>query len=419
MLRIILPIFLLLSIPGVSFSQAYNIKLMSWNLLNYPDNSNFSSDTTLRNPYYRTVIQYEMPQIMVTQENANATSANLFLNGVMNHPGIGGGNLFSAGTFINGYDTDNALYYRTAFYQFISNTPIGTALRDINEFKLVHLATGDTIRIYSLHLKAGNTPSDSLTRIAEVNQLRTVTNALPSGTDFIVCGDFNIYATGEGSYQKLVQDNTTDDGNFIDPLTLTGTWNNYNYRYYHTQSTRTRSFNNGATGGLDDRFDMILYSTAVSLTGGVSYTPFSTAAVGNDNNHYNDSINQIPNTAVSQTIADALHYASDHLPVTAVFSVTSITGINDFFIENFNLQISPNPSQGILSISYFLNEPTHINMALYDVSGKLMMPIFNDDQIIGKHSWVLPQTNKLITGVYFIRVLADNKSIVNKKIVIE
>jgi hypothetical protein len=38
-------------------------------------------------------------------------------------------------------------------------------------------------------------------------------------------------------------------------------------------------------------------------------------AVGNDGNHFNDAINDGNNTSVSDEIADALHDASDHLPV--------------------------------------------------------------------------------------------------------
>ena len=38
-------------------------------------------------------------------------------------------------------------------------------------------------------------------------------------------------------------------------------------------------------------------------------------AVGNDGNHFNDAINDGNNNSVSEEIADALHDASDHLPV--------------------------------------------------------------------------------------------------------
>src|SRR5690606_38224226 len=119
------------------------------------------------------------------------------------------------------------------------------------------------------------------------------------------------------AYQTLI--NQTAPKYFIDPLTLSGTWNNEIYSPYHTQSTRTRQFGGGASGGLDDRFDMILMSQTVMEEGGVFFLPGSYFAFGNDGNHYNDSINKMPNTAVTQQIANALHYASDHLPVIAAF----------------------------------------------------------------------------------------------------
>jgi hypothetical protein len=181
-------------------------------------------------------------------------------------------------------------------------------------------AVSDTFRIYSVHLKANNTASDRTARAAEIDSLRQVTNSLPPGKYFIVLGDFNIYGSTEAAYQKLLQVNQTDDGHFVDPWTLTGTWNNSLYAAYHTQSTRTRQLpDSGATGGLDDRFDMILHSRSTGQPGKIQYVAGSLTAIGNDANHYNDSINQQPNTAVPESVANALHYASDHLPVCARF----------------------------------------------------------------------------------------------------
>ena len=70
---------------------------------------------------------------------------------------------------------------------------------------------------------------------------------------------------------------------------------------------------------MDDRFDMILLSQAIFETGGISYVPNSYTAYGNDGLHFNDSINRPPNNAVGQTIANAIHYSSDHIPVFASF----------------------------------------------------------------------------------------------------
>jgi hypothetical protein len=244
------------------------------------------------------------------------SGVNGFLVRVLNRVSSG----YTAGTFINGFDTDNALFYKTSLFTFLSNTPIQTALRDINEFKLRYNSTGDTIIIYSVHLKADNSSSDSLQRAAEVDSLRKKTNALPPNSNFIVVGDFNIYGSGEFAFQKLL--NQSQPGYFIDPLNLIGTWNNNGtFAPYHTQSTRTRALGDGgSTGGLDDRFDMILMSQSIINSWGIRYIPDTYTEYGNDGNHFNDSINKPPNAVVSQQVADALHYASDHLPVYATFS---------------------------------------------------------------------------------------------------
>ncbi len=291
------------------------IKIMSSNLLNYPDNSNPTADSTARHPYYRTIAAATLPDIMVVDEMNSQTGMNWFLAKVLNTVSSG----YAAGTFINGFDTDNGIFYKTSKFSFIANKRIITDLRDINEFKLVHTLTGDTLRIYAVHLKASTGSSEEAQRALEVDSLRKVTNALPAGSNFIVCGDFNIYKSSESAYQKLIFVNPANEGHVIDPLPLTGTWNNSSFAIYHTQSTRTRSINFGSTGGLNDRFDMLLYSKAISLSGGMSYVSNSTVPFGNDGNHYNDSINQPPNSAVSQSVADALHYGSDHLPVYASF----------------------------------------------------------------------------------------------------
>lgn len=286
--------------------------IMTYNILNYP-----ITDTTSRNPYFRTIFANIQPDILVVQEMISQQGVNAFLNKILlpNNPN------YQAGTFIDGFDTDNAIFYKSNLFTFISNTPIRTALRDINEFKLVYNLTGDTIIIYSVHLKASDSLQNELLRAAEVDSLRQKTNSLPPNTNFIVLGDFNIYRSGELAYQKLLDQSST--GYVIDPLTLSGTWNNPAYSIHHTQSTRTRQFGDGTSGGLDDRFDMILMSQAIMDSGGISFVPGSYYVYGNDGNHYNDSINRPPNLAVGQLIADALHYSTDHLPVVASFTFPS------------------------------------------------------------------------------------------------
>ncbi len=296
-------ILIILSITCYAQNQ---YKIMSYNLLNYP-----GSDSAVRNPYFRTVIESTLPDVLVVQEMLSQTGVNGFLNNVLNIASSG----YAAGTFIDGYDTDNAIFYKSSSFTFLANNVITTSLRNINEFVLSENSTGDTIRIYSVHLKAGSSSSEQQQRLAEVSTLRNVTDNLPPNSNFIVCGDFNIYSSNESAYLEL-KDQTTQ-GYFIDILNLTGTWNNQAYAQYHTQSPRTRQFNGGSTGGMDDRFDMILFSQAIIDSGSVFYVPGSFINYGNDGNHYNDSINKLPNMVVSEQIANALHNSSDHIPIIA------------------------------------------------------------------------------------------------------
>jgi hypothetical protein len=402
-------LFLLFTLHSIA---SVNVKLMCWNLLNYPDASNASGDTTLRNPFYRTVIGYENPDILVTEENTFSSATTWFLNSVMNASSV----TYSKGTFVNGPDTDNEIYFKTGAFTFVSNIPIVTDVRDISEFKLVHIASGDTIRIYAVHLKASSGSPNDQQRADEVDSLRKVTNALPAGSNFIVCGDFNIYGDYELAYQKLKQNNTNDDGNFIDPIYMTGTWHNYSYRSYHTQSTRTTSFGGGATGGLNDRFDMILYSTAISLNAsGISYVTGSTTPVGNDGNHYDDDINLMPNTAGPSNVINALYNASDHLPVFAVFSFSGTSGINNLDYIPFAFSVVQNLSKDEITVLFTLDHNQNVKLEMTDLLGRQMFAL-NVRGTYGTNQ--IPVSAKMNDGIYFINLLINDQRF-TKKILID
>ena len=338
--------FIFLLIPFVLFSQPTH-KIMSYNALNYP-----GTTSSVRNPYFSTVVSSANPDILVMQEMLSQAGVNEFLTNVL----LPINSAYTAGTFLDGPDTDNAIFFKSSLFTFISNTAIPTTLRNITEFKLAYTSTNDTLRIYSVHLKASDTTPDAQQRLAEVTILRNITDALPINTDYLVCGDFNIYSSTEPAYQKLLDQTTT--GYFIDLFSLTGTWNNSIYAPYHTQSTRTRSFGGGATGGLDDRFDLILFSQSLIDYGGITYVPNTYTPYGNDGNHYNDSINRPPNTAVGQTIADAIHYSSDHTPVFASFAFENAVPVE---LDLFTATVSDN------DVLLKWNTVTEINNFGFDV----------------------------------------------------
>jgi hypothetical protein len=72
---------------------------------------------------------------------------------------------------------------------------------------------------------------------------------------------------------------------------------------------------------------------------------------GNDGNHYNDSINRPPNNVVSQLVANALHYSSDHIPIIATLQ---------FEPQNHIMQSTINISDGwnLLSVPLSASDMT-------------------------------------------------------------
>jgi len=293
------------------------VRIVTYNILNFP-----GSTGSAREDDFRAVVAELDADVLVVQEMLSQTGVNQFLNNVLNYGGTGE---YAAGAFVNGPDTDNALYYRVATVDFVSMQRILTQLRDINEYTLRpvgYSSSNAEFRIYSQHLKAGSTSSDRAKRLAEATILRNHMNGFAPGESFMVVGDLNIRASTESAYQKLVGSEANNNGRVKDPLSAPGTWHdNSSFAWIHTQSPRTASFGGGATGGMDDRFDQILVSYALDDGEGMDYIDSTYVSFGNDGYHFNTAINSGTNYAVSAAVADALHEAADHLPVYVDFQL--------------------------------------------------------------------------------------------------
>lgn len=73
---------------------------------------------------------------------------------------------------------------------------------------------------------------------------------------------------------------------------------------------------------MDDRFDFILASGAVIQdTGTITYVPTSYRALGQDGNHFNQSLTQGANNSAPSAVIAALYEMSDHLPIVADFKI--------------------------------------------------------------------------------------------------
>ena len=199
--------------------------------------------------------------------------------------------------------------------------------RNIIAYRLQHIQTEKIFFVFNLHMKASQGSSNEQRRYTQVQQLINYTQQMNEDHFYVVAGDFNIYSTNEPAYQKFFETTATGYGKFNDLINVEGSYRNEDYAIYHTQSPRTSQFGGGASGGMDDRFDYILFSDSLMQSNRTFVLKETYKAIGNDGNHYDKAINIAPNTAVTQEIADALHDASDHLPVVVdiVFSNEIVT----------------------------------------------------------------------------------------------
>jgi endonuclease/exonuclease/phosphatase family metal-dependent hydrolase len=416
MKKLNLTILFLLIFVSQSFAALDSLRVMNWNLLN------FAGTDTTRVHYYRDVISYSNPDIFICQEISGPAANKVLFNQVFQAfaPGV-----YDTCTFDMGPDTGNLLFFKKSRAKFISNTPIRTELRYITEFKMYIPYIADTVRFFSCHLKASSGSTNELQRGREVDTLRYYTNRLPVGKYFVMTGDFNIYSANEIAYQKL-QAVTIGEGQLYDPIVgMTGTWANASYAFYHTQSPRLRSFGGGAPGGMDDRFDLLLHSKAMTLPANKIYMSYLRAryfTVGNDGNHYNDSINKLPNNSAPLAVINGIHYASDHCPIIGVYMMNGTSGVvtqTSTLANSFSLyQNFPNPFNPGTTINFDLPRSSYVSLTVYDMNGKQVMNPVNENRSAGKFS-VSIDASALPSGTYFYRLRAGNFVSMKKMILLK
>ena len=314
---------------------AHALKVATWNLLDY-DDSVTPNTITPRQAGFRTVMSAMDPDVIIVQELLSGSAADSFLTNVLNlvQPGQ-----WTRGPFIQSTpSTQSCVFWKTAKVNVTNSVALNEGgPRDVLLCivkPLGYLTNPGWFRLYSIHLKAGNTTPDSTTRKLECTNLRTAINNLTSqGPNFMVGGDTNFYLGYEPGYIALTQSLTGTNGNngrCFDPLGAQMAGQNWNtnptFAAYDTQcpclncpSYTNLSFSGG---GMDDRFDIAFTSYSLADNQGVDRVDYY--AFGQDGLHFNSDINGPPtNAAVGQTVADALWSSSDHLPVVTVLQLAS------------------------------------------------------------------------------------------------
>jgi hypothetical protein len=321
------PVLYLILFSSSIYAQTDTIKVCTYNLLNYGNAANpYKKKDSLLKP----ILQAINPQIAGFNEISTALPA-LYDTLEADFPiAVVRGPVHNT----NSQTQLNALYWQQGKFHLLKDTSICHNLRDIVAYNLYYdypgLATfRDTTRLTVIvaHLKASNTAQDRADRAAEASAVAAYLSSLNQPANYILMGDLNIYTSNEAAYQNLINPINLL-ARLNDPINRLGNWNaSAAFADVATQSLRSAALpDGGASGGLDSRFDFILVSDPI-LNGskGIRYIPGSYSAYGNDGQHYNKALIDLPaNSSVAQSMAQRLYDLSDHLPVVASFAFTPL-----------------------------------------------------------------------------------------------
>jgi len=398
------------------FSQE-NLKLMFYNVLNYPLQAPASRIQDLQ-----VILDDYRPDLFMICELNNEEGADNILN-IMTPINS---NYQRAVFQLNTSDDDlgdqndlqNMIYYDSTKFILESQHIITTTYRDFNYYVLkLNTVDQDTnplyLDVFVTHLKSSSGTANQQLRLAMVDDLVAYLETLPSDRNVVFGGDLNLYTSSEPAFQELLD--TSNNITFVDPADRIGSWhNNQNYLDMFTQSTRTQTGLGGATGGFDDRFDFILTSENMLTNSDLYYLNDSYQVYGNNNNTncYNSEINSsdCDGGDFSLTIRNALYTMSDHLPVTVELQTTEALSINDVAYINGIKIVGSNVVNNQLNLS---NTNNDINeLTIYNTLGQSIQEIK-----INNRSLLSIDVSHLANGVYYLK--SSNKLSKSLKFIIQ
>jgi hypothetical protein len=337
--------FLLAGCFSVAAQSTDTLRLMSYNLLNFPngrDDCGTNIVVPARWDSLRVICDYVAPDVLMVCELQTEAGADSILHRALN---VNGKTSYRRANFVLNQssffnrDLNNMFFYDSDKLILLGQYTIATDTRDIGYYRTRVLEAGaqtDTIYIdfYVGHFKASS--ADTASREATCQIIRDHIEAQPAGRRVVLGGDFNFYTDQEAGYQILLSGNRP----LRDPINRAGVWsNNADFVDVHTQSTRSLSnpfYDCGAVGGVDDRFDFILLDDSAMQSHRVRYIPNSYTALGNNGSTFNTRINNPINTSsVPRNVLNALFHTSDHLPIILDLELSAIPITFSIRLENW------------------------------------------------------------------------------------
>lgn len=368
--------FLLLFQAAQAQTTIDTLRVMSYNLLNFPNGRNDCGSNVVvpaRWDTLRIILDYAKPDVLLVCELQTEAGADSILNRALN---VGGKTSYRRANFVlNQSDfinrnLNNMFFYDSDKIALKFQDEIITDTRDIGYYqtwvKDPGLATHqDTsfIDFYIGHFKASQT--DTASRHATCQIIRNHIESFGQPRNVVLGGDFNFYTSNEGGYQVLMGGTQP----LRDPINMPGTWtNNGTFAGIHTQATRSLSnpfYDCGSVGGMDDRFDFLLVADSLMYQDhDVFYIPNTYQALGNNGSTFNTRINNpINTTSVPRAVLNALFYNSDHLPVLMDLGLHLRTEPLAIQLQSWKGKATPQGNR----LSWSIANPDQDPLAFFDI----------------------------------------------------
>lgn len=394
---------MLLSLHLDSAAQT-ELKSMFYNLLNYPSVDPGSREDTLKK-----IIDFHPVDLLMVCELKSELGAQKILDNVLN---ADGGDTFARAAYVpqqsnpsSDWKLQQTIFYNQEKLHLVNQYELITPRRDINVYEMwmENDLDSDTtwLDVYVTHFKSSQGSSNEQLRYAAAQEFTDHIETRPANHNVIFAGDLNLYDADESAYLELLD--AANNTIIEDPIDTFGPWHaNDTYDFLHTQSTRNNPiFDDGAGGGMDDRFDFILCSSAImNAEKGLKYNTGSYAALGNNRECFDQSILLCQDEGLPMEVLRALYHMSDHLPIVANFETsTFISGIEQTNAGAMFEVINPSSER----IQFYLDATTTsaMQLSIADLSGKIHLQ--SNLQIeSGRHFYELE--NDLADGLYILQL---------------
>ena len=413
------------------------IRVMQYNLLYYGKKTDFCTTTNNniddKNGYLKEIIQYVKPDIFSVNELDGegaypvSDDATYLLENALNVDGIS----YYRRTEFPVIYLANTIFYNSNKLRIKEHIPKSfyyAGLEKVfNVYKFYYNAedletTNDTAYIYCLvaHLKAGSYPENETQRAYETSVIMDYFESIGEEGNYLVMGDFNLYTPTETAFQNLINPEN-NIYSFYDPADQIGEWSsNYDYRYYHTQSTHS-SGDCYSGGGMDDRFDFILASNYI-MNGNnhFQYITDSYKTIGQDGSSYNSSLNTSSNSVVPANVAQALYKMSDHLPVYLELKIDQNQGEPLGLVDDVKEEVSviyQNPVKDNLLLQATGITSKEVIVSLYSVQGEKL--IEKEVTTNNRHLEISFNLTKFPDGIYVLNISNKNELVYSSKILIQ